>query len=129
MHPLRPISEIAADLGIPASALEPYGHYKAKIKPSLIGDKTITGKLILVTAITPNKAGIGKTVNTIGLSMALNRLGKKAIAVLREPSLGPCFGMKGGAAGGGAAFIPKATNIDTIEINLRLETIAFICFL
>lgn len=116
MHPLRPISEIAADLGIPASALEPYGHYKAKIKPSLIGDKTNTGKLILVTAITPNKAGIGKTVNTIGLSMALNRLGKKAIAVLREPSLGPCFGMKGGAAGGGAAQVEPS-----VDINLHFN--------
>jgi formate--tetrahydrofolate ligase len=116
MHPLRPISEIAADLGIPASALEPYGHYKAKIEPSLIGDKTNSGKLVLVTAITPNKAGIGKTVNTIGLSMALNRLGKKAIAVLREPSLGPCFGMKGGAAGGGAAQVEPS-----VDINLHFN--------
>jgi formate--tetrahydrofolate ligase len=116
MHDLRPISEIAADLGIPASALEPYGHYKAKINPSLIGDKTNSGKLILVTAITPNKAGIGKTVNTIGLAMALNKLGKKAIAVLREPSLGPCFGMKGGAAGGGASQVEPA-----VDINLHFN--------
>jgi len=116
MQPLRPISEIAADLGIPASALEPYGHHKAKINPSLINDKTNSGKLVLVTAITPNKAGIGKTVNTIGLSMALNRLGKKAIAVLREPSLGPCFGMKGGAAGGGASQVEPS-----VDINLHFN--------
>ncbi|MBU6325343.1 MAG: formate--tetrahydrofolate ligase [Bacteroidetes bacterium] len=116
MLQLRPITEIAYALRIPESALEPYGHHKAKIDTSKLNDKTLSGKLVLVTAITPNKAGIGKTVNTIGLSMALNRLGKKAIAVLREPSLGPCFGMKGGAAGGGASQVEPA-----VDINLHFN--------
>ncbi len=116
MNRLRPIVQVAADLGIPDSALEPFGHYKAKIDSARFSDVTPSGALVLVTAITPNKAGIGKTVNTIGLSMALNRLGKKAIAVLREPSLGPCFGMKGGAAGGGASQVEPS-----VDINLHFN--------
>ena len=103
---MRPISDIAAEkLGIAAEHLEPYGHYKAKVSLAYI--KTLTdkpdGKLILVTAITPTPAGEGKTTTTVGLGDGLNRAGKKAMICLREPSLGPCFGIKGGAAGGGYA--------------------------
>ena len=109
---MRPIAEVAADkLGIPADALEPYGHYKAKIGLDYVrslADKP-DGKLILVTAITPTPAGEGKTTTTVGLGDALNRIGKKAMLCLREPSLGPCFGIKGGAAGGGyAQVVPMA---------------------
>jgi formate--tetrahydrofolate ligase len=114
---MRPIADVAADkLGIPADALEPYGHYKAKIGLDYVrslADKP-DGKLILVTAITPTPAGEGKTTTTVGLGDALNRIGKKAIMCLREPSLGPCFGIKGGAAGGGyAQVVPMA------DINLH----------
>ncbi|MEJ6772730.1 MAG: formate--tetrahydrofolate ligase, partial [Porticoccaceae bacterium] len=101
----KPIGEIASKLGIPDSALIPYGRDKAKIDPAHITslkDKP-DGKLILVTAITPTPAGEGKTTTSVGLTDVLNRIGKKALVCLREPSLGPCFGMKGGAAGGGFA--------------------------
>ena len=104
--PLLPITEIAAKLGIPANEIAPYGHYVAKVPESLIDeDKARQHKLILVTAITPTKAGIGKTTVSVGLALGMNRIGKKAIVALREPSLGPCFGMKGGAAGGGYAQV------------------------
>src|ERR1700738_5378903 len=103
---MRPIVDVAEDkLGIPDEAVSPYGRYKAKISLDYIrslGD-TANGKLILVTAITPTPAGEGQTTTTVGLGDALNHIGKKAILCLREPSLGPCFGMKGGAAGGGDA--------------------------
>lgn len=103
---LRPITEIAANLGIPQESLEPYGKHMAKVPISLIdGEKVRKSKLILVTAITPTKAGIGKTTVSVGLALGLSKIGKKAVAALREPSLGPCFGMKGGAAGGGYAQI------------------------
>ncbi len=103
---LRPITEIAAILGIPQESLEPYGKHMAKVPLSLIdGEKVRKSKLILVTAITPTKAGIGKTTVSVGLALGLSKIGKKAVAALREPSLGPCFGMKGGAAGGGYAQI------------------------
>ena len=104
--PLLPINEIAEKLGIPANVLEPYGRYAAKIPETLIDDeKAKQHKLILVTAITPTKAGIGKTTVSVGLALGMNRIGKKAVVALREPSLGPCFGMKGGAAGGGYAQV------------------------
>ena len=114
---MRPIADVAADkLGIPADALEPYGHYKAKIGLDYVrslADRP-DGKLIVVTAITPTPAGEGKTTTTVGLGDALNLLGKKAMFCLREPSLGPCFGIKGGAAGGGyAQVVPMA------DINLH----------
>ena len=100
--PLLPIGQIAAQVGIPAESTNPYGHYMAKVDEHLIDDaKVRQSNLILVTAITPTKAGIGKTTVSIGLTLGLNKIGKKAIVALREPSLGPCFGMKGGAAGGG----------------------------
>ena len=97
---MRPIGEIAAGLGIPDDALVPYGRYKAKVALDYVDslkDKP-NGKLILVTAITPTPAGEGKTTTTVGLGDALNHIGKKAIICLREPSLGPSFGMKLAAA-------------------------------
>ncbi len=104
--PLLPIAEIAGRLGIPADKIEPYGRYTAKVPESLIDDNKVKQhKLILVTAITPTKAGIGKTTVSVGLALGMNRIGKKTIVALREPSLGPCFGMKGGAAGGGYAQV------------------------
>lgn len=102
---LRPIDQIATDLGIDTEVLEPYGRHIAKVPLSLIQEQPKAGKLILVTAITPTKSGLGKTTVSIGLSLGLNRIGKKAVVALREPSLGPCFGMKGGAAGGGYAQV------------------------
>lgn len=103
---LEPITEIAGRLGIPQEELEPYGKYVAKVPEKLIDEERVKqGNLILVTAITPTKAGIGKTTVSIGLALGLNRIHKKAVVALREPSLGPCFGMKGGAAGGGYAQV------------------------
>ena len=110
----KPITEIAARLGIPDSAIIPYGRVKAKIDPEHIAalkDKT-DGKLILVTAITPTPAGEGKTTTSVGLTDGLNRIGKNALVCLREPSLGPCFGMKGGAAGGGYAQVVPMEDIN-----------------
>jgi formate--tetrahydrofolate ligase len=111
---MKPIMEIGAKLGIPAEDLIPYGHTKAKIQLDYInrqmGKKD--GKLILVTAINPTPAGEGKTTTTVGLGDGLNRIGKKAMVALREPSLGPCFGMKGGAAGGGYAQIVPMEDIN-----------------
>src|SRR6202020_618357 len=111
---LKPISEIASKLGIPASSVENYGHYKAKIALDYIEslkDKP-DGKLILVTALSPPPAGEGKHTTTVGLGDALNKIGKKAVICLREPSLGPVFGMKGGAAGGGYAQVVPMEDIN-----------------
>ena len=112
---LRRIIELAKDrLGIPEDALEPYGHFKAKVSLDYLDslkDKP-NGKLILVTAISPTPAGEGKTTTTVGLGDALNRIGKKTVVCLREPSLGPVFGMKGGAAGGGYAQIVPMEDIN-----------------
>ena len=103
---LSPIEEIAAYIQIPTDELEHYGKYIAKVPTHLIDEKKMAkSNLILVTAITPTKAGIGKTTVSIGLSLGLNKIGKKAVCALREPSLGPCFGVKGGAAGGGYAQV------------------------
>ena len=110
---LRPITEIAAALGIDADTIEPYGRYKAKLtRESLAGAHGKQGKLILVTAINPTPAGEGKTTTSVGLADALHRQGKKTIVALREPSLGPCFGMKGGAAGGGYAQVVPMEDIN-----------------
>lgn len=99
---LHEIKDVADKYGIPSDEIENYGHYIAKVPLHLIDEEQVAkSNLILVTAITPTKAGIGKTTVSIGLALGLNRIGKKAICALREPSLGPCFGMKGGAAGGG----------------------------
>src|SRR5881227_3125675 len=111
----RPIMEIAREkLGIAPENLEPYGHYKAKVSMDYIKSlqSKPNGKLILVTAITPTPAGEGKTTTTVGLGDALNFIGKKAILCLREPSLGPSFGMKGGAAGGGYAKVVSMEDIN-----------------
>lgn len=103
---LKKIKEVAANTGIPREGIENYGRYIAKVNESLIDDERVNkSNLILVTAITPTKAGIGKTTVSIGLALGLKKLGKNAIVALREPSLGPCFGMKGGAAGGGYAQV------------------------
>src|SRR3954471_20881642 len=111
----RPIMDIAREkLGIAPENLEPYGHYKAKLSMDFI--KSLkdrpNGKLILVSAITPTPAGEGKTTTTVGLTDALNHIGKKAMMCLREPSLGPCFGVKGGAAGGGYAQVVPMEDIN-----------------
>ena len=103
---MRRITEIAENIGIPEEKVAQYGHYMAKVPHSLIDEEKIAkSKLILVTAISATKAGIGKTTVSVGLALGLNKIGKKAIVALREPSLGPCFGMKGGAAGGGYAQV------------------------
>ncbi len=111
---MKPIAEVAAKVGVPADALVPYGWTKAKVSFDFInaiaGNKD--GKLILVTAISPTPAGEGKTTTTVGLCDGLNHIGKKSIAALREPSLGPCFGVKGGAAGGGYAQVVPMEDIN-----------------
>ena len=111
---MLPIQDIAADLGIREEDLELYGRYKAKISPFAVKNlhKKEDGHLVLVTAINPTAAGEGKTTTNIGLSMALNKLGKKTITTLREPSLGPCFGKKGGAAGGGYSQVVPMEDIN-----------------
>ena len=110
---MKNINEIANSIGINPKDIETYGKYIAKLPLNLIkSQEERTGKLILVTAITATKAGIGKTTCSIGLSLGLCRLGKKAIVALREPSLGPCFGMKGGATGGGMAQVLPMENIN-----------------
>jgi len=113
---LKPIRDIAQDLGIPERYLLPYGHYKAKVDVNYMKDlkERPDGKLVLVTATTPTPAGEGKTTTTVGLTQALVKLGKKAMLCLREPSLGPCFGVKGGAAGGGYSQV-----LPMEEINLH----------
>src|SRR5437764_6230065 len=111
---MKPIGEIAAGLGIGGAELHPFGHTKAKVGFDFIdrlADRP-DGKLILVTAITPTPAGEGKTTTTVGLGDGLNRIGRKAIICLREPSLGPCFGVKGGAAGGGYAQVVPMEDIN-----------------
>jgi len=112
---MKPIIGLAEEkFGIPAEHLDPYGHYKAKVSLEYVNsltDKT-DGKLILVTAISPTPAGEGKTTTTVGLGDAMNRLGKKTMMCLREPSLGPCFGMKGGAAGGGYSQVVPMEDIN-----------------
>ncbi|MEM7724559.1 MAG: formate--tetrahydrofolate ligase, partial [Pseudomonadota bacterium] len=112
----KPIQEIGAKLGIPSDALLPYGHDKAKVGQDFINSLADRpdGKLILVTAINPTPAGEGKTTTTVGLGDGLNAIGKKAAICIREASLGPCVGMKGGAAGGGYAQV-----VPMEEMNLH----------
>ena len=111
---MKPIMEIAADLGIQPEDVEPYGHYKAKLSESLYKklESKPDGKLVLVTAINPTPAGEGKTTVSVGLGQAMNRIGKKAVLALREPSLGPVFGIKGGAAGGGYSQVVPMEDIN-----------------
>ena len=111
---MKKITEIADGIGISADDLEPYGHYKAKLSEELytkLADKP-DGKLILVTAINPTPAGEGKTTISVGLAESMAKIGKKAILALREPSLGPVFGIKGGAAGGGYAQVVPMEDIN-----------------
>lgn len=111
--PLKPIQEIAAGLQIDSSSVIPYGFYTAKIPyTSIVPARVKEHKLILVTSMTPTKAGIGKTTVSIGLALGLQKIGKNAVLALREPSLGPCFGMKGGAAGGGYAQVLPMEDIN-----------------
>lgn len=110
---MREIKDVAEEIGIPENVIEQYGKHIAKIpETSIDEDKVKKSRLILVTAITATKSGIGKTTVSIGLALGLNRIGKKAVLALREPSLGPCFGMKGGAAGGGYAQIMPMDKIN-----------------
>lgn len=109
---LEPIEKVASKFGIKAKYLEPYGPYKAKISLDILSGAKSSGKYIYVTAITPTPLGEGKTVSTIGLSMALNRIGKKAVSCIRQPSLGPVFGVKGGATGGGFSQVLPAEDIN-----------------
>jgi len=111
---MKPINEIADQLGILDDELELYGHYKAKVSLDILNrlKNQENGKLVLVTAISPTPAGEGKTTTNVGLSMGLNKIGKTAISALREPSLGPCFGIKGGAAGGGYAQVVPMDDIN-----------------
>ena len=112
---MRPVLELAAEqYGIEAQHLEPYGHYKAKLSMQYIDSlhDRANGRLVLVTGISPTPAGEGKTTTTVGLGDALNRIGRKALICLREPSLGPCFGVKGGAAGGGYAQVVPMEDIN-----------------
>ena len=109
---IKPITDVASSLGIDADAIEQYGKHKAKLPLSLLDENHENGKLILVTAITPTPAGEGKTTTTIGLADGLRKIGKKSVVALREPSLGPVFGMKGGAAGGGYAQVVPMEDIN-----------------
>ncbi|HIP79869.1 MAG TPA: formate--tetrahydrofolate ligase, partial [Kiloniellaceae bacterium] len=111
---MKPITEIGAKLDMPADALMQYGPSKAKVSFDYLESlkSKSDGRLILVTAISPTPAGEGKTTTTVGLGDGLNRIGKKAMICLREPSLGPCFGMKGGAAGGGYAQVVPMEDIN-----------------
>ncbi|MGN0742470.1 MAG: formate--tetrahydrofolate ligase, partial [Candidatus Fimadaptatus sp.] len=109
---MLPITDIAAGLNIPDEALIPYGRYKAKVDPRALGDAAPHAKLILVTAINPTPAGEGKTTVSVGLADGLSRIGAKAMLALREPSLGPVFGVKGGAAGGGYSQVVPMEDIN-----------------
>jgi formate--tetrahydrofolate ligase len=111
---LRPIQDVAAEIGLGPDEILPYGRYKAKITPEAIKSRPPTGRLVLVTGISPTPAGEGKSTVTIGVSQALRRLGQKVVVCIREPSLGPVFGVKGGAAGGGYAQV-----VPMDEINLH----------
>ena len=121
---MRPIGEIAAKAHIDEKYIEQYGRYKAKIDPALIRESgREDGKLILVTAINPTPAGEGKTTVTVGLGQAMNKIGKNACIALREPSMGPVFGVKGGATGGGYAQVApmapwrlKSQNIPLVSV-------------
>jgi formate--tetrahydrofolate ligase len=113
---MKPISEVARSLGIDPADLEPYGHYKAKLPLRAFRDRPPRGKLVLVSAITPTPAGEGKTTTTIGLVQGLAKIGVRSAAALREPSLGPVFGMKGGGAGGGASEV-----LPMMDINMHFN--------
>src|ERR1700732_602551 len=111
---LRPIADVAAEVGLQPEEILPYGRYKAKVSAEAIAKRKPKGRLVLVTGINPTPAGEGKSTVTVGVAQALRRLGKKVILCIREPSLGPVFGVKGGAAGGGYAQV-----VPMDEINLH----------
>ena len=121
----RPIAQIADQLNIPEEALEPYGRIKGKVSLDWLLEQPVrdSSRMILVTAISPTPAGEGKTTTTVGLGDALKKIGKDAVICLREPSLGPVFGMKGGAAGGGHAQV-----IPMEDINLHFNGDLHVCF-
>src|SRR6266508_2298488 len=109
---LRPVADIAAELGLDEEEIELYGKYKAKVRLSAVARRKPKGRLVLVTGINPTPAGEGKSTVTVGVTQALRRLGKNAILCMREPSLGPVFGVKGGAAGGGYAQVVPMEDIN-----------------
>lgn len=109
---MRPITEVAQELGLDREAVIPYGHYKAKIHLDAIREGVHKGKMVVVTGITPTPAGEGKTTITVGLTQGLGRLGKKVVATLREPSLGPIFGIKGGGTGGGKSLVQPQDEVN-----------------
>src|SRR5512139_3997738 len=111
---LRPITEVAAEAGLGPDEYLPYGRYKAKVTPEAVAARAPSGRLVLVTGINPTPAGEGKSTVTVGLGQAFRRLGKRVMICVREPSLGPVFGVKGGAAGGGYAQV-----VPMDEINLH----------
>ena len=113
---MKPIGEVASSIGIDPSVLEPYGRHKAKLPLRAFATRPRTGRLVLVSAITPTPAGEGKTTMTVGLAQGLARIGVRSAAALREPSLGPVFGMKGGGAGGGRAEV-----LPMMDINLHFN--------
>ena len=112
MSEVRPIADVAADLGIASKHIIPYGDDKAKIRLEALNPKAPRGKLILVSAVTPTSAGEGKTTTSIGLAQGLAKIGKRVCLALREPSLGPTFGVKGGATGGGKSIVVPADDIN-----------------
>ena len=119
---LKPVGDLAAALGLLDEEVSPYGHYKGKIALSALArlrDRPL-GRYILVTAINPTPLGEGKTVTSIGLAMGLNRLGRRAVVTLRQPSLGPVFGIKGGASGGGRAQVVPQEEIGRASCRERV---------
>ena len=125
---MLPITEIAKNLDISVDDLELYGKYKAKLSDKYLDSvkNNQKGKLILVTAINPTPAGEGKTTTSVGLGQAFGKLGKKAVIALREPSLGPCFGIKGGAAGGGYAQVVPMEDLNHVFQNVHKQLFAYI---
>src|SRR5688500_14395271 len=109
---MKPITEVAGELGLEPGHLEPYGHYKGKVSLQALAGRKPRGQLVLVSASTPTPAGEGKTTTTIGLVQGLGKIGVQAIAALREPSLGPYLGMKGGGSGGGKSQVIPAEDIN-----------------
>ena len=109
---MRPILEVAEELGLDRDSIIPYGHYKAKISLDAVRENGRRGKMVVVTGITPTPAGEGKTTTTVGLTQAMGQLGKSVVATLREPSLGPIFGIKGGGTGGGKSLIQPEDEVN-----------------
>ena len=127
---MQPITEVAKAAGIDEKYLEQYGKYKAKVDYSILKEETHTqGKLVLVTAINPTPAGEGKTTTTVGLADGMRKLGKNVLVALREPSLGPVFGVKGGAAGGGCAQVVPMISTSTSPATSTPSALPTTCWL